>query len=222
MLRAIRDGLDRESLKTAIYIEFTPPDALMGLVDAAFDYGLSDIVPGRHPASLPLYRYAFPQLASYEMVSQGIRPVPAEVDDLHRCIFHGLGLWLKGRADSWYSPQFRELAKAARRVFKDHAEVLHAEACEPLIPTLQPGLYANRFTGRDRTIVTLYNAGYTTVSGPLIDVLLPEGWTATELLTGEAAKCTPDGDRVTVHGRVEPHSTSVLLLIRPGASPQER
>ena len=222
MLRAIRDGLDRESLKTAIYLEFTPPDALMGLVDAAFDYGLSDIVPGRHPASLPLYRYAFPQLASYEMVSQGIRPVPAEVDDLHRCIFHGLGLWLKGRADSWYSPQFRELAKAARRVFEDHAEVLHAEACEPLIPTLQPDLYANRFTGRDRTIVTLYNAGYTTVSGPLIDVLLPEGWTATELLTSEAAKCTPEGDRVTIHGRVELHSTSVLLLIRPGASSQER
>lgn len=218
MLRTIREALDQQAPGTAIYIEYTPVDGLMDLVDAAFDYGLWDVSAGRHPASLPLYRYVFPELASFEMVGHGIRPIPVEVDDLHRCVFHGLGIRLKGRADSWYTRQFRELARRAYPIFRDYAEVFRSRQCEPLIPTLHEGLYANRFAGRDRTIITLYNAGCASVAGELIRVPLPPQWSVRSLLPLGATEWVRDADRVTIRGTVEPRSVAVLLLSAPGAS----
>lgn len=215
MLRTIREALDRQTPGVAVYIEYTPPDGLMDLVDAAFDYGMSDVEAGQHPAALPLYRYAFPELASFEMVGHGIRPVPVDVDDLHRCIFHGLGIWLKGRADSWYAPQFRDLARQAHGIFNDHPDVLRSRQCEPLIPTLRGDVYANRFAGRDRMIVTLYNAGYASVAGELVQVSLPLDWSVAELLPRRVAHWVRDGDRVTIHDTIMPRSTAVFLLSAP-------
>jgi hypothetical protein len=216
MLRTIREALDREAPGTAIYIEYTPVDGLMDLVDAAFDYGLWDVSAGRHPASLPLYRYVFPKLASFEMVGHGIRPIPVEVDDLHRCIFHGLGIWLKGRAESWYTPQFRQLARQAYPIFRDYTDVFRSRQCEPLIPTLREDLYANRFAGRDRTIITLYNAGCASVEGPLIQVPLPAAWSVVSLLPGGEADTQRDKEQVTIRGTVAPRSVAVFLLAAPG------
>jgi len=218
MLETIREALDKQAPATAIYIEYTPVDGLMDLVDAAFDYGLWDGEAGRHPASLPLYRYVFPKLASFEMVGHGIRPVPVEVDDLHRCIFHGLGIWLKGRADSWYTPQFRELARQAYPIFRDHADTLRSRQCEPLIPTLQEDLYANRFDGRDRTIITLYNAGCASVTGELIQVPLPTAWSVVSLLPGGEADSLRNEGQATIHGTIGPRSVAVFLLSAPKVS----
>ncbi|HPD29831.1 MAG TPA: DUF6259 domain-containing protein [Phycisphaerae bacterium] len=215
MLRTIREALDKQAPGTAIYIEYTPVDGLMDLVDAAFDYGLWDVDAGWHPASLPLYRYVFPKLASFEMVGHGIRPIPVEVDDLHRCIFHGLGIWLKGRADSWYTPQFRELARQAYPIFREHADIFRSRQCEPLVPTLQEDLYANRFAGRDRTIITLYNAGCSSVAGELMQVPLPPEWSVVSLLPRGEADAQRDKEQVTIRGTVAPRSVAVFLLSAP-------
>ena len=55
MLAAIRTALDRRTPRTAIYIEQLPCDATMGLVDGAFDYGMSGDDSTRHVARLPLW-----------------------------------------------------------------------------------------------------------------------------------------------------------------------
>jgi hypothetical protein len=218
MLDAVRRALAAQAPGTALYIEFVPADGLAGRVDAAFDLGISGDQPGRHPTKLPLYRYVFPGLASFQMVSHGIRPVPFEADDLHRCVFHGMGIWLKGRGESWFTPGFRDLARQARRLFADYGRVFRSPDCEPLLPTLRPELYANRFSAGGETIYTLYNAGGSTLAGDLLSVPFPPDTQVRELLGGAPAELRPaDGNAATVlRGRVEPGSVAVFL-VRPAA-----
>ncbi|MBN1855286.1 MAG: hypothetical protein JW829_21325, partial [Pirellulales bacterium] len=213
MLQAIRHALDQKTPNVAIYIEYTPPDCMMDLVDAAFDYGMSDTAPPcRHAADLPLYRFAFPQLASFEMISSGIRPIPVEPDDLHRCLFHGLGIWIKGRAESWYTSETKKLAQQAYRIFKDHADVFRSRHCDPMIPTLQPNLFANRFASHDQIIVTLYNAGYGTIAGDLVQIPIPRDWTITGLLPKNRVDLVRNADQIILRGTVNPRTTALFLL----------
>lgn len=208
MLQVIRERLAVESPQTAVYIEFAPADAMMNVTEASFDIALSYQGRGEHPTKMPLYRYAFPGLASFQMVSHGIRPVPFEADDLNCAIFHGMGVWLKGRADSWFTSEFRELAARAHGMFAQHGDIFRSADCEPLIPTLQPALFANRFSSGGKTIYTLYNASRSTIRGPLLQAALASQRTLTNLLSDDAVRMESDQ---TITGTVEPGCVLAVL-----------
>lgn len=212
LLTAVREALAAESPGTAIYIEYVPVDGLMGLIDAAFDIGMSDRTPGQHPTKLPLYRYVFPELASFQMIGHGIRPVPFEADDLHRAVFHGLGLWLKGRGDSWFTQGVRDLAPRAHAMFAAHGEVFRSADCEPLIPTLQADVYASRFTAGAKTIYTIYNAGYSTVHGPLLGIPARGQVRLTDLLSPGTGTLEGNAENCVITGSVEPWSVAAYLV----------
>jgi len=215
LLEELRAGLDEVSPHTGIYIEFTPCDALMGRIDAAFDYGMTIRNLPLHATRLPLRRYAFPQVRFVEMVGFGIRPVPVLADDLHCSFFHGMSLWLKGRSGAWFSTGFREAARQMHAVLTEHAEAFHADRCEPLIPTRVPGLYANLFEGPSERIITVYNATLSTIRGELLNIDAGvSGVTVQDLFAECAAKTARDGARVTITGSVEPWSAGAFS-IRP-------
>ncbi|HOW70295.1 MAG TPA: DUF6259 domain-containing protein [Phycisphaerae bacterium] len=210
MLAEIRAALDRRTPRTAVYVEQLPCDATMGLVDGAFDYGMSGDDSARHVARLPLSRFVFPEVVPIEMVSQGIRPVPVTEDDLHRCLFHGLAFWLKGRGDSWYAPGFLETARRARRILSDRAATFRSPDCEPLVPTLVEGVYANRFATLSETILTVYNGRYTDVKGDLLR--LPSPCQVRSLWSGRAVAHQDEGGSWVLRGQVAPRSVEVFLL----------
>ena len=147
-----------------------------------------------------------------EMVSQGIRPLPVGEDDLQRCIFHGSAMWLKGRAESWYSPGFLATARRARPIFEKYAKVFASADGTPLVPTLAGGVYANRFATPDAIIVTVYNAGYADYEGELLRTPAPAGWQVRDLWNDAAAIARKDGDGVVISGRVGARSAGVFLL----------
>jgi hypothetical protein len=215
MLSRIRQALDREAPMTAVYIEYTPCDAQMDLVDAAFDYSMTLGAQDRHVTKLPLQRFIFPEVTFIEMVGYGIRPIPIGPDDLHRCLFHGLAVWLKGRSDSWYSPEFRRIAARAYPILHDQVDAFRSPACEPLISSLRGGVYVNRFTTENERLFTVYNARYEDVRGELFRVSAPANAAVFDLWHRRTAQTTGAGGTLTVHGSIEPRSTGVFLLIRP-------
>ncbi|MFH0793676.1 MAG: DUF6259 domain-containing protein [bacterium] len=221
MLQLIREKLDARSLQVAIYCEQMPCDGLLGNIDGAFNYGMSSAQESQHPTKLQLVRFAFPQVAMMEMISQGIRPVPVAVDDLHLCFFHGLAIWLKGRSQSWYSPEFRDFAERIEPIYKQHAEAFRSPDCSPLLPTLRAQLYANRFATPQEVIITLYNSRYEDISGDLIEVDLQDGWSVYDLFTGEKAELRRNGNRVVIQGMIEPHSSGAFLLTGAGTASSE-
>jgi len=77
-----------------------------------------------------------------------------------------------------------------------HREAFSSDDVEPLVPTLVPGVFANRFTSQSETVWTLYNANGRTVRGALLEVphveraKYEDAWNGSELvpaLTGAVA-----------------------------------
>jgi hypothetical protein len=169
---------------------------------------------GQHSTKMPLYRYVFPHIAVFQMAGHGIRPVPFEVDDLHRMVFHGQGPWLKGRGESWFTSELRAFAGEAFRMFAEHGEVFRSADCEPLVATLQSELHANRFSAGGKTICTLYNSGDSTIAGDLLQIPAVRDGKLTELLPAGGARLERAGDRIILHGQVEPWSTAAVLIER--------
>lgn len=214
MLGILRLALKAKAPHTAVYTEYPPADGLAGLVDGAFDIALFDANLGQHPTEMPLHRYVFPHVAIFQMAGHGIRPVPFEADDLHRMVFHGQGPWLKGRGDSWFTTGLRDFAAEAYPMFAQYGPLFRSADCEPLIPTLRPDLYANRFSAGGRTIYTLFNAGHSTISGDLLAIPIDNGGRLTGLIAAPDARLQTRDGHTVLSGSVEPWSTAAVLIER--------
>jgi hypothetical protein len=83
---------------------------------------------------------------------------------------------------------------------------------------LRTDLYANRFSTPARTIITLYNARYSAISGDLIRVPLPPGGQVRDPWNDRPAQVRRDGDTVIIRGTIEPQSVGVFLLTSPNAA----
>ena len=68
-------------------------------------------------------------------------------------------------------------------IYQDYREVLASRDCEPLVPTLMPHVYANRFGSGEMTLWTIYNATGHTVDGPVLEVEVAKGQRLIELLS---------------------------------------
>jgi hypothetical protein len=214
MLKGIRQALDRDSPHTAIYTEQVPCDSIAHWVDAAFNYGMRahDPHPCEHPTKLPLHRFVFPEIAVVEMIGHGIRPIPVDEEDLHLCFFHGLAVWLKGRASSWFTPGFRETSRVFHPILSEYSDVFRSPDCTPLIPTLRHGLFANRFESEGKTLITLYNSNPVTLEGELVFVPRVKGVSSRDLLQGREIPTLAREEGVVLVGNIPPHEASVYLL----------
>lgn len=209
LLARIRAVLDRVQPDCAIYIEHLPCDAMTPYIDGAFNMGMKHTRHALGPTKLPLHRYLTPEVPIFEMVAHGIRPIPAEADDLKLSFFHGMGLWLKGRGGSWYSEGFRALAPRFHAVLREYSAFFRSPDAEPHVDTLHAGVYANRFPLGDRVLYTLYNANAETVSGPVL--ALDAGSTVTSLYRADPLTLTNDGGALFATGFFPEEVAAVLV-----------
>ena len=212
MLRAIRRALDRSHPETAIYTEEVPCDLTSQWVDAAFCYGMHSSGENSHPTKINLARYTFPELKIIELFVPGIYPRAASEEDAKLAFFHGHAIWLKGRAASWYSAAFRAFVRKSHVIQKTYSEIFASDDCTALVPTMADNVYSNRFHHGDRVIYTLYNAGYSSVDGPLIAVPDKENRAIVDLWNDTPPKVTVEGEEAVIHGSLEPHGIGCVLI----------
>ncbi len=211
MLRQVRQTLNKSERPVALYTEQVPNDISSQYVDAAFDYSFWG---GRHyqsQAKLHLFRFAFPSFKVVQLFHPGIDPRAASAEDAKLCFFYGEAMWLKGRAKSWFSSECRQFISKSHRIFQDHIGAFTAPDVEPMIPTHQPGLYANRFTDKNETIITLYNATPFTIRG----LWLTEKTTNSNItnlwdISGFSVESSEDNQQIS--GTIHPHQVSCLLI----------
>ncbi len=204
LMRKVRASLDGVDPGAVIYIEEMPPDTNVPYADGAFSYSMNRAVEKYSPGAINLYRFAFPDFKLFDMVSEGIDARALTAADMKKSFFHANGLWLKGHAESWYPPEVREFIRGTHAVLRAHSTTFQSCDTDPLVPTLNQAVLANRFSSAGETVFTLYNESYRTVRGAVL--ALPVGlrerkWT--ELLTGRpiaacqagAALCMEIGPR---------------------------
>ena len=176
LIRANMDRLDRRLVLTT---EHPGYDFLMQYLEGCITYDLTVQASPLRPLECNLQRFFFPECKAFELDQHGADK------DFHKRFWN-----LVGAFGAEYPP-------AMYAVLKGYADVLAGGDCEPLVPTLRPLVYANRFGSGSRTLWTLYNATGHTVDGPVLEVALAPGQRLVELLSG-ADLSAGTGDRRTI------------------------
>jgi hypothetical protein len=162
MAREVRRALAAAGRpETVLYIEETPPDASAPYYDAAFCYNLPNADRKLSPLKLNLWRFVFPDIRLWDMLSTGIDPRALPAEDFRLSLWHGNGVWLKGHSETWYGEPLMAFLRCAHGLLKENADALNGVA-EPLVASPNPSVFINRFTGGGRTVYTLFNASYRT------------------------------------------------------------
>ncbi len=163
MTQHVRRALDESGMrKTILYLEETPPDVLAPYFDAALCYNLLFADPKLSPLKLNLWRFAFPDVRLWDILSSGIDPRALTAEDFRLSLWHGNGLWIKGHSDTWYGADLLAFMRRSHGLLKQHAAAF-AGAADPLVESPHPAVFINRFRGGQETVYTLFNASYRTL-----------------------------------------------------------
>ncbi len=162
MARAVRSKLDAAGMRqTAIYLEETPVDVAAPYYDAAFCYAIPHALPEHSPAKLNLWRFVFTDVRLWDMLSIGVQPRPLSLEDFRLSLWHGNGVWLKGRSETWYGEETLAFLRRAHGLLKRHAAAFNGQA-DPMVASPHPFVAVNRFRGGGQTVYTLFNVSYRT------------------------------------------------------------
>ena len=162
MAKRLREVLDEEGLKqTILYTECPQVDIAAPYVDGSFTYALPSSIPAAYGAKLNLWRFAFPHVRLWDMLSSGVEPHILSAEDFRFSFWHGDGVWLKGRSDTWYGQDILDFLRWAHPLLLKHAAAFAGEA-EPLIDSPDPPILINQFRGGGEVVYTLFNNTYET------------------------------------------------------------
>jgi len=171
LVRKIRESLPPE---VVVYTEESPTDVNSQYQDGSFTYTISSVSDYLSPTHLNLYRFAFPEFKTFEIITCD-RALGSDYQSVKRIFFNGEGIWIEGIADDWFTPETRAFIAKTNSVLKAHAKAFTSMNPRPLIPTLARDVYANEFPVEDETIWTLYNARYSTIRGEMLALPHKEG-----------------------------------------------
>jgi hypothetical protein len=160
--KKLRAALDAEGLKeTIFYTECAPTDVGAPYVDGTFTYAFPASTPSAYNTKLNLWRFAFPQVKLWDMLSSGVEPHLLSAEDFKFSFWHGNGIWLKGRTATWYGEDVLEFLRWAHPLLEAHAAAFAGEV-DPLVASGDSHILINRFRGGGETVYTLFNNTYET------------------------------------------------------------
>jgi hypothetical protein len=196
--RLVRQAMDEVAPGSVLTTEHPGYDFLLPWIEGCITYDLSVQATPLRPLECNLQRFYFPECKAYELV------FGEDQDPGHRKRF-----WNGVASFGSYYPAKMD------RLLRQYREIFASRDCTPLVPTLAPRVYANRFRAGDRTIYTLYNATGHTVAGPVLRLELKPGEHVYDLFGNREAECRVEGGKTTV--RMFLHRDQVAcLLCGPG------
>ena len=147
-------------------------DYLMQYLDGCITYDLTVQKSSLRPLECNLQRFYFPECKAYELDHMGADLLS------HKKFWNAVESF--GR---YYPLDMYALLNENEDVYQglDHY---------PLLPTLQPYVYCNRFSGAGKTMYHLYNAMGHTYDGPVLSVPAKAGQHVIELLSGQELPVT--------------------------------
>lgn len=215
MTRRIRQALPPEAV---LYTENFPPDIHTVLQDGSFDYAINhyqNIAHNWTPLPLRLSRFAFPDFKVFQIIVCD-RPTGSNEEAVRQVFFNGDGYWLQGNPETWFTPETLATLRRCIRALREHADAFASDDCEPLVPTLQEGVFANRFTSADgrKSVWTLYNANWRSVQGRVIAVPHVPGARYLDAWNGKPLQPVLSGGKAILSLTLSPHGAGCVVQVR--------
>ncbi len=155
--RLIHAEMDKVRPDLVLTTEHPGYDYLMQYLEGCITYDLSVVASPLRPVECNLQRFYFPECKAYELDHRTNDP--------------------QSRKTFWNTVESFERDKpiAMASILDENEDVYQGRDNTPLVPTLQPLLYANRFRGGGKTMIHLYNAMGHTFEGPVLAVAADAG-----------------------------------------------
>ncbi|MFA4029962.1 MAG: hypothetical protein GDYSWBUE_001298 [Candidatus Fervidibacterota bacterium] len=210
LTRQVREALPQEC---AVYTENFPPDIHTILQDGSFDYAIYEFQTRAHrwmPVPVRLGRFAFPDFKVLQIIVCDL-PVGTNEEAVKQVFFNGDGYWLQGEPESWWQREALEVLRRCIAILKEHADAFTGNECEPFVPTLVNGVFANRFSSANKTVWTLYNANWRSVSGEILAVPHVDGTHYFDAWSGKELKPRIIGETAHLSLTIEPHDVGCVV-----------
>lgn len=172
MVRAAMDEVKPGSVLTT---EHPGYDFLMHCMEGCITYDLTVQATPLRPLECNLQRFFFPECKAFELDHRG-------ADTKHHKRF-----WNGVASFGAYYPEDMDA------VLRENIDVFEDGESTPLVPTLAPYVYANRFENGVKTIYTLYNATGKSFYGPALTVEPGEDGHFFDMLRCRDVATTVDG-----------------------------
>lgn len=175
-LRAIKDNVlairaetDKFKKDAILMSEYLGVDSLAATLDGALCYDVGRRTNALRPLAVNLFRFYFPECKLYEL-DETNKNTQKDV-----WLFNAVGVY----NSQLYPRNYHEILEKYTSAF--------AGDVEPLVDTLVPYVYANRFAAPDRSMVvhTIFNKTGHTVDEPLIPVKSRKGFKFMDAFTGK-------------------------------------
>ncbi len=167
----------------ATLTEETPNDWNAQFQDGALGYSVALADPVLAPHRVDLFRFMFPDFKVFQLVSYNPF-VEGGWELLKFPFFNGEGTWTCSGAPEGFDPAARAFLRRAFAILHEQRDAFASADVEPLVQTLAPTLYANRFRAGGKTVWTLYNAAFTTFRGDALRVPYAAGLRYAEAFSG--------------------------------------
>jgi len=153
-------------------------------------------------------------LESRHMVNICERWARDRTDGLQAAFFNGVGY------ESWenvwgiwnqVTPRDAEVLRRIRAIYHAVPDLLISPDWEPHVPTLQKGVYASRFPGKDRTLWLLVNRTAQDMKGNQLEVAFQRGTKFYDLWSGVELKPSVKENVATLSFELEAHGYGAVL-----------
>lgn len=137
--------------------------------------------------------------------------------ELHTAWMNGSGMMVwENVFGSWvgWNARDRSLLRAMLPIQRRFARLFAGEHWTPLVPTLQPNVYASEWSAEGLRLWTLINRSTQTVRGPLLKVLA-SGEQFLDLIAGNEATAKQTTDGVELHGHIPSRGIGCFLASGP-------
>jgi len=213
LTRKVRQALPPECV---VYTENFPPDIHTVLQDGSFDYAINYFQTTAHrwmPVPVRLGRFAFPDFKVLQIIVCDL-PVGTNEEAVRQVFFNGDGFWIQGEPDFWWQPEALSVLRKCIAILREHADAFASDRCEPLVPTLVGGVFANKFEGKGKTVWTLYNANWRSVSDEILAVPHVNGARYIDAWNGVKLKPRIVGKTAYLRLTLEPHGVGCVVQVR--------
>ena len=150
-VRQVHAAMDKVRPGLLLTTEFPGHDCMAAALEGAIVYDVRRTRPIR-PTPINLFRFFFPECKAFEINRPARREAHA---------------WMTWNAVGAFSALYPECTHA---MLKENNDAFTSRNAEPLVPTLVRRVYANRFEGGQKSIVTVHNATGHTVDAPVLAV----------------------------------------------------
>jgi len=194
----------------ATLTEETPNDVNSQYQDGALGYSVTWSQQHLMPHRVDLFRFLFPdfkvlQLVQYNAYTEGGWQL------LKYPFFNGEAYWLHGGTTTTYCEDAHQFLRKAFAILNENEDAFCSGDVEPLMPTLKPTVYANRFSGAKTTAWTLLNAQYRTFRGDCLRVKHVPGTRYVDAFSGDGIAVVVDDGYATIPVELGPRAVGCIL-----------